>query len=367
MLDNVFGVFASKDKRLSGSVDRREFDPEAPVGWPMVTSPEERKRLEAFVLSSTPKVHQYETADGKTGIVYFDERGRAARGKISEMSDDELVRLARVGGKRMPGDRNSDAPRTSKADHGYPRPVQEAGEGSLARTEPGRALDSIRGALRRLVAIAKRADDKEAERLNRQIGDGLATLQHHVALAMSGKYPKTEEEIAEAQRVDPALAFPDEDKQTKQGAFKVSSAVLAILKREGVITSPGDALFRRVRKIIDLIPYDNLPKLVGEKDIVDAQDRIAGRTRDAFHRWLARLKTYAPKLHKHLQVAPENASLAFYVYMRRVSGDELSDILFKRYFQTVSGHPGELRRKDIQRELEKSSLTAAVFSAPKEA
>jgi len=160
-------------------------------------------------------------------------------------------------------------------------------------------------------------------------------------------------------RVDPALAFSGDEKQTKQGAFKVSSKVLDLLKKETGIASAGDAVLRSARKIIDLIPREDLPKMVGGKDLPDAQDRIANKPRDAFHKWLVKLKNFSPRAHKHLQAAPDDTALMFYIYMRRVVGTELADVLFRRYFQTKSGHPGELKRKDIQRELERSPMAAA--------
>lgn len=105
-----------------GEVDRKEFEPDAaafPVPW--ADDPEARPKLERFVLSNTPERHRFKTAGGQDGIVYFDDRGRAASAVFSQIDDQTLLKVARGLGKRWPGDPNG-KPQTSRKEHGYERP-----------------------------------------------------------------------------------------------------------------------------------------------------------------------------------------------------------------------------------------------------
>jgi hypothetical protein len=321
MYDSMMKYVAAPPAPIA-EIARQEFAREYQAIAVPTDDPQWRQKTERFVLANTPERHKYGTADGGQGIVYFDARDRAASALIGAIPDEDLARIAAGFSRRAPGEPDPDKPHTSSADHGYRPPVRES-----SSSGGDTALQLTRVAGHDLSSMGPPFDDR-------------ASLQ------------------AEGKRVDPALAFPGEDKQTKKGSFKVSSKALAILKKETGITSPADALMRSVRKIIDLIPHQELPKMVGEKSLPDAQDQIANHTRTAFHRWLSKLKTYSPKAYKRLQSSPDDAALMFYVYMRRVVSDELAGILFKRYFQSAAGHPGELKRKDIGRELDKAPVLA---------
>jgi len=292
---NLMGYIDPKPERYAEEAPSRpEFERGSSVIGVQQDDPEWRDKAERFVLANTPARHKFGKASGSQAIVYFDSRGRAASAVIGDIPDDELACIVAGFSRRGPGEPQLGKPSTSSKDHGYGIPVQEV-----------------------------------------KAGDGLGEG-----------------------REDPALALPGDEKQTKRGAFKVSSKVLDLLKKETGVVSAGDTTLRSARKIIDMIPQEDLPKMVGGKDMPDAQDRIANKPRDAFHRWLAKLRQFSPRAHKHLQSAPDDTALMFYIYMRRVSGTEMADILFRRYFQTKSGHPGELKRKDIARELERSPVTA---------
>ena len=128
MFEQMMELVTENAKR-DGAIERDEFSADyGHSGWPTVADPEQRQKLEAFVLRKTPKVHQYDTADGGKGIVFFDHRGAAARCDISKLEDAELVRIAGVFGKRQAGEPNPNKPSTSATNHGYTKPVQEETE-----------------------------------------------------------------------------------------------------------------------------------------------------------------------------------------------------------------------------------------------
>lgn len=128
MFEQMMELVTENAKR-DGAIERDEFSADyGHSGWPTVADPEQRQKLEAFVLRKTPKIHQYDTADGGKGIVFFDHRGTAARCDVSKLEDAELVRIASVYGKRQAGEPNPNKPKTSATDHGYTKPVQEETE-----------------------------------------------------------------------------------------------------------------------------------------------------------------------------------------------------------------------------------------------
>jgi len=126
MLDNVIPHLTEQQKQ-DGEVDRPEFDPDYDVqGWPLLSDPEQRQKLENYVLRKCiSERHRFKMADGSDAVVYFDARGRAAQCRITEMPDADLVRLAKEAGKRFPGQKDPKKPQTGKKDHGYDPPVQE--------------------------------------------------------------------------------------------------------------------------------------------------------------------------------------------------------------------------------------------------
>lgn len=76
-----------------GAVRRTEFDP---LPQPEVLlSPSEREAVESFVLNATSPAFRYVDRGGKEGIVFYDNRGRAAAGIVRDMDDGLLLGLAK--------------------------------------------------------------------------------------------------------------------------------------------------------------------------------------------------------------------------------------------------------------------------------
>ena len=76
-----------------GAVRRTEFDP-PPEPREIVLSPNEREAVEAFLFNNTKDGFKYADRKGQRGIVFYDERGRAAAGLVREMDDGLLLGLA---------------------------------------------------------------------------------------------------------------------------------------------------------------------------------------------------------------------------------------------------------------------------------
>jgi hypothetical protein len=117
--------------------------------------------------------------------------------------------------------------------------------------------------------------------------------------------------------------------------------VLRIWKKEA-IGGTGDLLFPQVKKAIEDIPRQELGLawgVKGDEHLNDTQDFIAGKPRAAFQKWLRHVHKVSPKLGKYIRSIPENASLVYYVFMARVSGQMMADQIFKRYFETESDNP----------------------------
>lgn len=116
-----------EEQKRDGAINRDEFDIDYEVsGWPVLSAPEKRQQLERYVLRKCiPERHRFKKADGSDGIVYFDSRGRAVHGSISEVSDADLVRMAKSAGKRFRGQADPNKPSTGRKNHGYSYPVQE--------------------------------------------------------------------------------------------------------------------------------------------------------------------------------------------------------------------------------------------------
>jgi hypothetical protein len=131
MLENVFSALEEQKQTRDGAVCRPEFTADYGVeGWPLLSDPDARQKLEAFVLRAIPERHRFRMADGSQGIVYFDSRGRATTARLTEVPDAELMRMAREKGKRVDGDgalrrEGGGKPQTGKTDHGYTAAVQE--------------------------------------------------------------------------------------------------------------------------------------------------------------------------------------------------------------------------------------------------
>ena len=153
-----------------------------------------------------------------------------------------------------------------------------------------------------------------------------------------------EEPLQERQKSLPTMGDPDE-KKGRKGAFKVSSKILKLWKSEVGASGPDWLLFKQVRDRIAGIPRNDLPKIWGKSNIADAQDMISGRPKKAFQMWLRNVKKVDPKMQGYIQRVADNVPLVYYGFMVRVVGNEMADIIFKRYFETEAGHPGELKRK----------------------
>lgn len=155
MLDGIFGALEEQQKR-DGEVCRPEFNPNYGVdGWPLLSDPGERQKLETFVLRKCiPERHRYRLADGSQGVVYFDARGRATSSKLTEVPDAELTRMAREAGRRVNGRKADDRPRTSRTDHGYRGAVQEdqeLDEGMEFHVQPRRLFGAMETAVDELL------------------------------------------------------------------------------------------------------------------------------------------------------------------------------------------------------------------------
>jgi hypothetical protein len=156
MLENVMPHLSEQQKR-DGAVDRPEFDPDYNVsGWPTLSDPEERLKLERFVLRKCiPERHRFKMANGTDGVVYLDSRGRATHCPITEVPDADLVRMAKEAGKRFKGQKDPKKPKTDKKDHGYKPPVreeQELGEGMEFHVKPQALFSSMKGSVKKLLA-----------------------------------------------------------------------------------------------------------------------------------------------------------------------------------------------------------------------
>lgn len=75
-----------------GAVRRTEFVPTAPPN--VLLSPNEREAIEAYLVQATKTQFLYTDRQGHQGIVFYDDRGRAAAGVVREMDDGLLLSLA---------------------------------------------------------------------------------------------------------------------------------------------------------------------------------------------------------------------------------------------------------------------------------
>jgi len=89
MLRNLM-EFLNLDR--DGAVRRSEFVP--PPSPQVLLSPNEREAVEAYLLQATKERFQYTDRRGRKGVVFYDDRGRAAAGVVAEMDDGLLLSLA---------------------------------------------------------------------------------------------------------------------------------------------------------------------------------------------------------------------------------------------------------------------------------
>lgn len=104
-----------EQQQMDGAVRRPEFDP--PPSTHTSLDNEERQRMLAVIASSTPERHQFTTANGRIGIVYFDARGRATSALLDELDDDTIQWILQS--------KSLDGTPTPTSSHGYTMPVQE--------------------------------------------------------------------------------------------------------------------------------------------------------------------------------------------------------------------------------------------------
>jgi hypothetical protein len=98
MFDSMMEL--SENRKMDGAVDRPELMVRS---HDFDLSPEMRSELEDFVYEHTPCRHKFTDNRGQRGIVYFDERNRAADCLIGEMAASELLRQARIHGHKGDG------------------------------------------------------------------------------------------------------------------------------------------------------------------------------------------------------------------------------------------------------------------------
>lgn len=170
-----------------------------------------------------------------------------------------------------------------------------------------------------------------------------------------GVFGSLSRELAERQKTTPTLAFDREEKPSRAGAFKVSGKALRLWKAEVPGFELKDTMFKRVREVVAAIPRTDLPKLFGvnaddASAIPDAQDVVAGQPRRAFQMFLRKVKRVHPKIHGYLQKVPSNASIIFHMVVSRLSGEDMANQIFRRFFSTESDHPAaamaEAKHKD---------------------
>ena len=147
-------------QKADGAVERPEFNPNS-EGWPEMLDDGNRERIEQYVFRRIPDRLKVATAEGSVHIVFADERGRVMDSRIDNISDEQLLQLAKqVSGK------TSFRPETNKTNHGYPKPqqegVEEISEGKrFSIHKPAEADDKLGAAYRDVAALKADMDAME--------------------------------------------------------------------------------------------------------------------------------------------------------------------------------------------------------------
>ncbi len=141
-------------------------------------------------------------------------------------------------------------------------------------------------------------------------------------------------DLREAQKADPALAMPDDEKKAKPGAFKISQKAIKLFKSGIPEWTLDKALFTKVNKVIDEIGWDDWNKVFGTEDRAEAQDVIARSPKRAFQKFMRNIHRHSPMLGKYIRAVPSNASIIFYIAVSKISGVDMADIILKKYFLT---------------------------------
>jgi hypothetical protein len=105
-----------EQQNADGAIRRPEFD----LPRPSETSLDDKSRAEliAFIDRATPDRHKVQLADGRTAVVFFDQRGRATSAVLDDLDDDTLnwiLQSKNMRGEPLPN-----------SDPGYPQPVEES-------------------------------------------------------------------------------------------------------------------------------------------------------------------------------------------------------------------------------------------------
>lgn len=104
-----------EQQNADGAIRRPEFDPPRPSE----TSFDDKSRAELidFIDRATPERHKVQLIDGRTAVVFFDQRGRAVSAVLDDLDDDTLNWILQS--KNLRGDP------LPKSDPGYPQAVEE--------------------------------------------------------------------------------------------------------------------------------------------------------------------------------------------------------------------------------------------------
>lgn len=136
--------------------------------------------------------------------------------------------------------------------------------------------------------------------------------------------------LTEAQK-GPAAGDFSKESNVRLGSFKVGTDLLSLAKKE-LGGHYEDILFKNQRDHINAIPQEDLPKIWGKDNVPDAQDVLARNPKQAFQQWMRDVGKVDPKLAAHMRKTKENVPFYFYMYMIRLSGRDMADIIFKKYF-----------------------------------
>lgn len=147
------------------------------------------------------------------------------------------------------------------------------------------------------------------------------------------------DDLDERQKTSPGLGDepqpgkPTKPVMTRQGSFKLSQKSLDLFKKMDGFT-PDQALFKGQAKIMNAIPREKLPTVIGADSLPDAQDELARNPKGAIQKFMRNIHKVSPKAGKMLRAVPENAALYFYIYAMNLSGRDMADEILKRHLTT---------------------------------
>lgn len=180
MFDHMMEHISEQRLGSSGAVERPEFGRDYGTQDAVdPNDPEQRQKLERFVLANTPERHRFQTAEGLQAIVYFDSRGRAVSAALAEIAVEDLVRIAHGFSSRFPGEPDHAKPGTSSTDHGYRKPVTEESK-RFSIHKPASADDHLGQAYNDLLAIKGDMDNMD------EVPSDLKAFYKQVQAALDG-------------------------------------------------------------------------------------------------------------------------------------------------------------------------------------